>query len=60
LGEVIVILIKDDGTSRTLSFGTAYKAMGQALPTTTTAGKRMEIIAEYDGTDWLTSYVNEQ
>lgn len=59
LGDVLVILIKDNGTSQSLSFGTAYKPMGQALPTATTAGKRMEIICEYDGTDWLVSYTNE-
>lgn len=59
LGETIVILIKDNGTSKTLTFGNGYKAMGQVLPTATTAGKTMEIIAEYDGTNWLTSYVNE-
>jgi hypothetical protein len=60
LGEIIVILIKDNGTSQTLTFGSSYKPMGQALPTATTAGKRMEIICEYDGTDWLTSYTVEQ
>ncbi|MEO0075986.1 MAG: hypothetical protein ABIK31_07820, partial [candidate division WOR-3 bacterium] len=59
LGDVLVILIKDDGTSRNLTFGSGYKPMGQALPTATTAGKTMEIIAEYDGSNWLTSYVNE-
>ncbi|MCX8159288.1 MAG: hypothetical protein N3D20_03335, partial [Candidatus Pacearchaeota archaeon] len=59
LGEVLVILIKDNGTSRTLTFGSGYKPMGQALPTATTAGKVMEIICEYDGSNWLTSYTNE-
>jgi len=59
LGDVIVILIKDNGTSRTLSWGTAYKGIGATLPTATTAGKTMEIIAEYDGTNWLTSYTTE-
>ncbi|MEM7818890.1 MAG: hypothetical protein QW403_01975 [Candidatus Aenigmatarchaeota archaeon] len=59
LGDVIVILIKDNGTSQTLSWGTAYKGIGAALPTSTTAGKTMEIIAEYDGMNWLTSYTTE-
>lgn len=59
LGEVLVILIKDNGTSRTLTFGNGYKPIGQALPTATTAGKTMKIICEYDGSNWLTSYVNE-
>jgi len=36
-----------------------YKAMGEALKTTTTISKRLEAICVYDGTDWLTSTTNE-
>ena len=36
-----------------------YKAMGEALKTTTTISKRLEAICVYDGTDWLSSSVNE-
>jgi len=59
LGEVIHIILKDNGTSRTLNWNATYKAMGEALKTSTTINKRMEAIAVYDGTDWLTSTVNE-
>jgi hypothetical protein len=35
----IVIRVKDDGTARALTYGTQYRAVGTALPTTTVAGK---------------------
>jgi hypothetical protein len=59
LGDVIQLLIKDNGTSRTLNWNATYKAMGEALPTATTINKRLEAIACYDGTDWLTSVTQE-
>ena len=59
LGEVIHILILDNATARAITWNATYKAMGEALKTTTTISKRMEAIAVYDGTDWLTTTVNE-
>lgn len=60
-GEVLAIYIKDDGTSRTLTFGANFVAFGQALPTATTAGKEMEIICVYNSATgkWRTTYTNE-
>jgi hypothetical protein len=59
LGETIHIMIKDDGTARAINWNSAYKAVGEALLETTTAGKWIKAIATYNGTDWLTSSVNE-
>ena len=59
LGEAIQILIKDNGTARAITWNAIFKTMGEALKTTTTINKRMEAIASYDGTDWLTSTINE-
>ena len=38
-GKAMVIRIKDDGTTRAISFGTNYRAIGVTLPTDTAAGK---------------------
>lgn len=44
-GEMIMIEIQPDATPRTLTFGTNYVAKaGTALPTTTTASKRLTMI----------------
>jgi len=59
LGEVIHILIKDNATARAITWNATYKAMGEALKTTTTISKRLEAICVFDGTDWLTSTTNE-
>jgi hypothetical protein len=53
LGEVVVLMLKDNGTTRALTWNATYKAVGAALPTTTTVNKRHLITAQYDGTDWL-------
>jgi len=37
--QQIIIRIKDNGTARTISWGTAYASAGATLPTTTVAGK---------------------
>jgi len=39
LGQKLLFKILDNGTAQTLSFGTAYRALVAALPTTTTSGK---------------------
>lgn len=48
-GDQIRIRLLDNGTARTISFGTAYVAKGGiALPTTTTISKNMEFGFEYN------------
>lgn len=50
-GESIIIRIKDNGTSRTLSWNSVYRSVGATLPTATTAGKTTYIGAIYNSTD---------
>jgi hypothetical protein len=50
-GHGIVIRIKDDGTPRTIAYGTKYRAIGAAKPTTTVAGKTLYLGMEYNLTD---------
>ena len=38
-GQKLIIRIKDNATARAISFGTEYRAMGTALPTTTVVSK---------------------
>lgn len=38
-GQPLILRIVDDGTSRSLTFGTEYREVGVTLPTATTAGK---------------------
>jgi hypothetical protein len=49
LGESIMATVLDNGTPRAITMGNAYVGMGQALPTTTTANKRIDISMQYDG-----------
>lgn len=48
-GQSFVLRIKDNGTARALSWGGNYRALGAALPTTTTAGKTVYIPVIYNG-----------
>lgn len=57
LGDTITILIRDNGTSRSLIWGNFYVGMGQPLPSSTTAGKIMEFTIRYYYNYWLVSYV---
>lgn len=50
-GQGFVIALKDDGTSRAISFGTSYRAMGASLPTATVAGKWAYLPVQYNATD---------
>ncbi len=59
-GEVLMIYVTDNGTSQTLSFGTEYKAFGQALPTATTVSKTLQIGLQFDGTNWSTLTATQQ
>lgn len=50
----MVIRIKDDGTARTISYGSQYRAIGITLPTTTVLGKTtyISMIWNSDDTTW--------
>jgi hypothetical protein len=50
-GYTILLRIKDDGTSRNLTFGTAYRASNGPLPTATVVGAWTSLNAVYNATD---------
>ena len=50
-GQAMIIRIKDDGTARTIAFGTNYRAIGVTLPTTTTISKTIYIGLVWNDTD---------
>lgn len=50
-GQVLIIRIKDNGTSRSLTYGTNYRAFGQALPTSTVVSKTLYLTCVYNSTD---------
>lgn len=49
-GRRLLVRIKDNGSSQTISWGTVYAPMGQSLPTSTPAGKWMVLGFIYDNT----------
>jgi hypothetical protein len=50
-GEQLTFRIKDNGTSRTLTWGTSYRSLGVALPASTTISKTMYVTAVYNSPD---------
>lgn len=50
-GQALIIRIKDDGTARAISWGTNYRAIGAALPTTTVISKTMYVSMIWNSTD---------
>ncbi len=50
-GWGIAIRIKDNGTARAISFGTQYRALGVALPTTTVIGKTLYLGMIFNNAD---------
>lgn len=50
-GNKIMLRIKDNGTSRTLTWDSIYRAMGVTIPTATTASKTMYVSAIYNSTN---------
>ena len=50
-GRDLLIRIKDDGTSRAISYDTGYRAVGITLPTFTTANKTIYLGIVYNSTD---------
>jgi hypothetical protein len=51
-GQILIVRIKDNGTARSLSYGTKYRAGSDvALPSTTTLGKNLYEEFMYNSTD---------
>lgn len=48
--QKLIIRIKDNGTSRAITWGSGFEAAGQALPTATTISKRTTVGFIYDTT----------
>lgn len=47
-GQGLLIRIKDDGTSRSLTWNAVWRAIGVTLPSTTVAGKLLYVSARYN------------
>jgi hypothetical protein len=50
-GQKLIIRIKDNATARALSWNAIYRALGVALPTTTTISKTLYVGFIYNSTD---------
>lgn len=50
-GQGFVVRIKDNGTSRALTWGSAYRAVGGTLPAWTVVGQWLYLPCAYNGTD---------
>jgi len=50
-GQALMIRIKDNGTARSIAFGTNYRAIGITLPTTTVINKTMYLGCIWNATD---------
>ncbi len=57
IGEVITIYV-DSAGAQTLTMNATYIVFGTAFPASTTAGKTLMITAQFNGTDWKTTWVN--
>lgn len=57
IGEVITIYV-DSAGAQTLTIDATYKVFGAAFPAATTAGKTFMMQAQYNGTDWKTTWAN--
>lgn len=57
IGEVIVLYV-DSAGAQTLTINATYKAFGAAFPAATTAGKTFMLTAQYNGTDWKSTWAN--
>ena len=58
----MLIRIKDNGTARTIGFGTQYRAIGVTLPTTTVISKTLYIGMVYNANDkkWDVLGINQE
>jgi len=61
-GLGMVIRIKDNGTARSIGYGTQYRAIGVTLPTTTVIGKTLYLAMIFNDTDttWDVIAVGQQ
>lgn len=50
-GQALMIRIKDNGTARTIAYGTNYRALGITLPTTTVISKTLYLGCIWNATD---------
>lgn len=50
-GQALIYRIKDNGTARSIAFGTKFRALGVTLPTTTTISKTTYVGCIYNSTD---------
>lgn len=50
-GQKLIVRIKDNGTARALTYDTQFRAMGNALPTTTILSKTLYMGFIYNATD---------
>jgi hypothetical protein len=50
-GQSLIIRIKDDGTARSIAYGTDYRAIGVTLPTTTVLSKTTYLGIIYNDSD---------
>lgn len=50
-GQTLTYRIKDNGTSRAISYGNKFREIGVTLPTSTTAGKITYLRCVYNSTD---------
>jgi hypothetical protein len=57
-GQTIIIRVKDNGTSRSISYGTKFRAFGASLPTATTISKWSYFICIYNSGDDKFDVVN--
>ncbi len=58
----LIIMIKDNGVARTITWGTSFEAVGAALPTTTIANKRTVVGLRYNTTSskWMCVAVDQE
>ena len=50
-GQALMIRIKDNGTARSIAYGTNYRALGVTLPTTTVISKTIYLGCIWNATD---------
>lgn len=61
-GQSLMIRIKDNGTARSITFGSNYRAIGITLPTTTVISKTLYLGIIYNDTDskWDVLGINQE
>jgi len=57
IGETIAMYV-DSVAAQTLTMNATYKVFGAAFPATTTAGKTLMLVAQFNGTDWKTTHAS--